>query len=749
MKDEPDGQRPESMRHSGNTRAPEWGYAYTLQGWVKGMNSDLLMLKNDMGEDSKQGGLHEYTARDVFGYSLTYNKNDYQALDPGWGTNTASNFLAKPGGAIDNAPDFHELFNGNIARWTQTLPETNHWDAAHWNAMGNSLTFVYQYDQLNRLLHARASDKLNTSNDWSTINPNLPNKLYKSDYTYDANGNIMTAKRWDQHEEQYDDMAYGYQKWNGTKHARNRLYHLTEPVADNIVDLANDGVEDIAQDLGTLQDEYGLASGTANINGSTSGNNYRYDAIGNLVYDKREQIELIDWTVAGKVKRITRTGGSPLENLGFGYGADGQRIWKKKLGSGTTTFYIRDAQGNIMATYESQPALHSLALTERPLYGSDRVGVDMNTLELYGLTDLGIYKTLPSNGWAGMRRFELKDHLGNVAVEITGDRYDVDQDGDEIVDYYMPKVVGWHGYEPFGSLLPGRNYSSGSYRFGFNSQEKDDEVYGSAGTSMTAEFWQYDTRTGRRWNLDPKPQIAISDYAVMGDNPILYYDPLGDIFKIGGDKAKATADVKSMVKKKYQDLVRVDEKTSEVSIDFESAKGRFTEDGVLNQKGYDKFVQGAMKDDGIGLINGLATATKEDGSDEVYEYSVGLSTAGIGYGRKSGAMLLPRVFSLGDVCTTGSWPATNLSITPYSETHPGDVPRPGVDGAVHLPPGNIYLNDKRLGVSVVHRELRAGLVYHELNENFLRTHGQGMPYTPAHNGAGGYGDVKDGFFKVE
>jgi hypothetical protein len=84
---------------------------------------------------------------------------------------------------------------------------------------------------------------------------------------------------------------------------------------------------------------------------------------------------------------------------------------------------------------------------------------------------------------------------------------------------------------PFGMPMPNRQYSlsSGSkYRFGFNGQEKDDEVYG-AGNLNTAEFWEYDTRIGRRWNLDPKPQISISDYAVNKNNPVWYWDKNGDI----------------------------------------------------------------------------------------------------------------------------------------------------------------------------------------------------------------------------
>lgn len=55
---------------------------------------------------------------------------------------------------------------------------------------------------------------------------------------------------------------------------------------------------------------------------------------------------------------------------------------------------------------------------------------------------------------------------------------------------------------------------------GFNGQEKDCEIYNNESTT-TALFWEYDARIGRRWNLDPKPQISISDYAVFGNCPIL------------------------------------------------------------------------------------------------------------------------------------------------------------------------------------------------------------------------------------
>ena len=62
-------------------------------------------------------------------------------------------------------------------------------------------------------------------------------------------------------------------------------------------------------------------------------------------------------------------------------------------------------------------------------------------------------------------------------------------------------------------------------------QEKDDEISGS-GNHTTAMFWEYDTRLGRRWNLDPKPNISISQYATFANNPIGLADINGDTVKI-------------------------------------------------------------------------------------------------------------------------------------------------------------------------------------------------------------------------
>lgn len=75
-------------------------------------------------------------------------------------------------------------------------------------------------------------------------------------------------------------------------------------------------------------------------------------------------------------------------------------------------------------------------------------------------------------------------------------------------------------------LLPNRHESSNSYKYGFNGMEKDDEVSGE-GNSYTAEYWQYDSRLGRRWNIDPVVKTHESPYATFANNPIWFVDPSG------------------------------------------------------------------------------------------------------------------------------------------------------------------------------------------------------------------------------
>jgi hypothetical protein len=103
-------------------------------------------------------------------------------------------------------------------------------------------------------------------------------------------------------------------------------------------------------------------------------------------------------------------------------------------------------------------------------------------------------------------------------------------------------------YYPFGAPLKTWNTSNDKYRFGFNGQEKDNEVAGD-GNSYTAEFWQYDARLGRRWNIDPVIKPWQSGYSCFSGNSILRVDPKGDddVFNTEGKYLYSTSSGRSIL----------------------------------------------------------------------------------------------------------------------------------------------------------------------------------------------------------
>jgi RHS repeat-associated protein len=67
-----------------------------------------------------------------------------------------------------------------------------------------------------------------------------------------------------------------------------------------------------------------------------------------------------------------------------------------------------------------------------------------------------------------------------------------------------------------------------SYRYGFQNQEKDDEIKG-AGNSVNFEFRMYDARVGRWLSVDAleKKYPENSTYVFCSNNPIFFVDPDG------------------------------------------------------------------------------------------------------------------------------------------------------------------------------------------------------------------------------
>ncbi|MCC6818998.1 MAG: hypothetical protein IT245_08920 [Bacteroidia bacterium] len=149
-------------------------------------------------------------------------------------------------------------------------------------------------------------------------------------------------------------------------------------------------------------------------------------------------------------------------------------------------------------------------------------------------TGAATMKTMTSNiyyQYRGNKHYELSNHLGNVLATVQDRKLPVDDmaySTPNVIDYYQAVYNNFSLYYAFGAPMPGKGYvRTESYRYGFNGQEKDDEVSGE-GNSNTAEFWQYESRLGRRFNVDPVFKVFLGSYSCFRNNPIYLIDPNGD-----------------------------------------------------------------------------------------------------------------------------------------------------------------------------------------------------------------------------
>lgn len=86
---------------------------------------------------------------------------------------------------------------------------------------------------------------------------------------------------------------------------------------------------------------------------------------------------------------------------------------------------------------------------------------------------------------------------------------------------YAPDVVSYSDYSPYGTLLDNRHGNDNTYRYGFQGQERDDEVKG-AGNSYNYEYRMHDPRIGRFFARDPlAPKYPYyTPYQFSGNRPI-------------------------------------------------------------------------------------------------------------------------------------------------------------------------------------------------------------------------------------
>ena len=481
---------------------------YTLQGWIKGVNSNTLDNTLDPGQDGNGLSDNHAVAMDAYAFSLHYFTGDYK------GTVSGNTGFVADQASSDLTANSSDLYNGNIGRMVTTITDP---DTREVLPLGNA----YRYDQLNRLSISESFNNLDlVANTWGYGG----SSMYHNSFSYDANGNITYQERRDEVNGQIDKMTYGYEKNTAGKLVSNRLYHIDDEV------LSSTYSDDI-DDMGTM------ATG-ANTN---STNNYKYDKEGRLTRDAQESIRNISWRVDGKVRSITRSSFSGKKNLTFDYDAMGRRVAKHVYNGASqlekSTYYTLDAQGNTIGVYEYVVDIVNSSVdyyqAERHIYGSSRLGILNDKIYLFGSVN-DTYSMSSVVHVTGKRSYELSNHLGNVLAVVSDKTIPHDNSG--TVDYYMADIRQSTDYSPFGVTLRGRNFRLNDpvtgldidkNRNGYQGSEMDNELKGE-GNSYTTEFRQLDPRLGRWLSIDPKMSAWESPYASMGNNPVKYSDVKGD-----------------------------------------------------------------------------------------------------------------------------------------------------------------------------------------------------------------------------
>ena len=475
-------------------------YAYTVQGWLKSINPSWI-TPSGTTEQYDSDGMSSVALFERDAYKLNLNYFDD-------GTYTDFTPVAPKAGYIQGnqlpSTSKKNLYNGNIGSMDIDIRAL----ATSGSRDLGPMIYNYGYDQLNRIARMDA---------WAASGKFTPGagsdslRDYAEWYTYDPNGNILTLNR-------NGDSVHPAK----AKLTYNYIYAKTSGGNGEYVpgQAPTTGVAHLTNQLSSIQVTDSGGAANPNELGTQAAFNYHYNKIGQLTDDDTAKIHQITWNVYGKILSLSDSNNT----ISYTYDAAGNRI--SKTAHGITTWYVRDAQGNVMSVYtQGNGAIHgdSLTQTEADIYGSSRLGLLNLSVNCAGsltrLTQLSLVR--------GSKLFELTNHLGNVLETISDKKIQHTSDS-STVDYYLADVINANDYYSFGMLMPGRAFAAGSagtYRYRFNGKEQDPEVKGPD-NQYDYGMRMYDPRVGRFLSVDPIENNYpwYTPYQFAGNMPIWAID---------------------------------------------------------------------------------------------------------------------------------------------------------------------------------------------------------------------------------
>nr|WP_321234634.1 RHS repeat-associated core domain-containing protein [uncultured Psychroserpens sp.] len=562
----------------GDKKVQGLDFVYTLQGWLKSVNGEsLASSSNDVGNDGT--GTHSNFGRDAYGYALHYFDGDYQSI-----ASNNNTFLKLTENNLINSND-RNLYNGNIKTMITALrdnnegilsSQANQYSYDQLNRI-KSMTSQAVIDQPNVTLSTSQSYQSTYSYDRNgnlqTLTRDVPesNGLVNMDdfiYNYKTDTNqLLTVEdnaqtnAYDDIEDQLDQLGqpeFVQSDEDTHNYVYDKIGQLIEDKTENIkVSWRVDGkVDQIEKDLGEstqitkftydgLGNRLGKSTATQTNNVMSPYNKtiYSRDAQGNVlgVYEDigefdatniivlDEDIVLENGLITDDQGTITAQNTINVAGGSFIYTVD-EPNGELDLVAGTSITlkpgFTAKSGSEFTAVIGSGPQtnISSFKLKEHHIYGSSRLGLQENDIALLSsLTpplevDDHIFMNL-----IGDRRYELSNHLGNVLSVITDRKLASTEDvnGTLTLTEFLPDVVAYNDYYPFGMLTPNRHGASDDYRYGFQGQEKDDEIKGE-GNSINFKFRMHDPRVGRFLSLDPlAPQYPHNSPYVFAENRVI------------------------------------------------------------------------------------------------------------------------------------------------------------------------------------------------------------------------------------
>ncbi|MCD0472578.1 DUF6443 domain-containing protein [Flavobacterium sp. JAS] len=339
------------------------------------------------------------------------------------------------------------LYNGNISE-------------TFWRTGADNIerAYGYKYDNLNRLKNAIYEKSGLTTN------------AYDENLTYDKNGNIMSLVRKGDTDPQVgiieiDNLAYTY------------------PANSN--------------QLGKVTDNTNNTSGFNDFN--KTGDDYTYDANGNMITDKNKNITAITYNQLNLPKKITFGTTGSIEYI---YNAAGQKL-EKIVTEGTVT-----TNTNYLDGFQYKNTV----------------------LEFFPTAEGYVKNTAGALSYV----FQYKDHLGNIRLSYAKNP-----------TTQVLEIIEENNYYPFGLKHKGYNDNvpTGN-KYKYNGKELQDELslnlydYGAR---------NYDPAIGRWMNIDPLAEnyFEKTPYMYAGNNPLMFVDYDGMDFGIYINHDTKTISIKS------------------------------------------------------------------------------------------------------------------------------------------------------------------------------------------------------------